>query len=207
MPRCTPEARDEPPRGAELRSAAPRHERGTWQRPRTRRPPAARPRHVAPTSRAPVPPAPDPRAHTTDCRARHTRRMRPRLQIIVSSTRPGRIGLPIAEWFASEATAHDTFEVDFADLAEIGLPLLDEPHHPRLGNYQHDHTKAWSERVAAADAFALVTPEYNHGFPAPLKNALDFLYREWNHKPVGFVSYGGVAAGTRAVALLKPVLL
>jgi len=133
--------------------------------------------------------------------------MRPRLQIIVSSTRPGRIGLPIAEWFASEATAHDTFEVDFADLAEIGLPLLDEPHHPRLGNYQHDHTKAWSERVAAADAFALVTPEYNHGFPAPLKNALDFLYREWNHKPVGFVSYGGVAAGTRAVALLKPVLL
>jgi NAD(P)H-dependent FMN reductase len=133
--------------------------------------------------------------------------MSPRLQIIVASTRPGRIGLPIAQWVERQALDHGGFEVEFVDLAEVGLPLLDEPAHPRLGQYVHDHTKAWSERVAAADAFTFVTPEYNHGFTAPLKNALDFLYREWNHKPVGFVSYGGVAAGTRAVALLKPVVL
>jgi NAD(P)H-dependent FMN reductase len=133
--------------------------------------------------------------------------MRPHLQIIVGSTRPGRIGLPIARWVQERGTAHQGFEVELVDLAEVGLPLLDEPSHPRLGQYVNDHTKAWSHRVARADAFVLVTPEYNHGYPAPLKNALDYLYREWNHKPVGFVSYGGVAAGTRAVGLLKPVVL
>jgi NAD(P)H-dependent FMN reductase len=133
--------------------------------------------------------------------------MRPHLQVIVGSTRPGRLGLPIARWVEDQALAHQGFEVELVDLAEVGLPLLDEPSHPRLGQYVHDHTKAWSQRVARADAFVLVTPEYNHGYPAALKNALDFLYREWNHKPVGFVSYGGVAAGTRAVALLKPVVL
>jgi NAD(P)H-dependent FMN reductase len=133
--------------------------------------------------------------------------MRPRLLIIIGSTRPGRIGLPIGRWFADRAVEHGAFDVDVADLGEVGLPLLDEPRHPRLGQYEHDHTKAWSARVDAADAVVLVTPEYNHGYPAPLKNALDYLHREWQHKPVGFVSYGGVAAGTRAVALLKPVVL
>ena len=133
--------------------------------------------------------------------------MRPHLQIVVGSTRPGRIGLPIAHWVAEQAAAHEGFEVELVDLAEVGLPLLDEPSHPRLGQYVKDHTKAWSRRVASADAFVLVTPEYNHGYPAPLKNALDYLHREWNHKPVGFVSYGGVAGGTRAVGLLKPVVL
>jgi NAD(P)H-dependent FMN reductase len=93
------------------------------------------------------------------------------------------------------------------DLASLGLPMMDEPNHPRLVQYENDHTKAWSERVRAADAFVLVMPEYNHGFTAPLKNAIDYLVHEWAYKPVGFVSYGGIAAGTRAIQMLKPVLV
>jgi NAD(P)H-dependent FMN reductase len=130
----------------------------------------------------------------------------PRLLIVIGSTRPGRSGLPIAEWFAGRARGDGRFDVDVADLAEHDLPLLDEPHHPRLGRYTRQHTRDWSAPVEAADAVVLVTPEYNHGYPAALKNALDYLHREWNHKPVGFVSYGGVAAGTRAVQQLKPVV-
>jgi NAD(P)H-dependent FMN reductase len=82
---------------------------------------------------------------------------------------------------------------------------MDEPNHPRLRQYTHQHTKDWSARVQAADAFVFVTPEYNHSYTAPLKNAIDYLHTEWKHKPVGFVSYGGVAAGTRAVQALKQV--
>jgi NAD(P)H-dependent FMN reductase len=92
------------------------------------------------------------------------------------------------------------------DLAELGLPLMDEPNHPRLHRYTHRHTEHWSARVDEADAFVFVMPEYNHGFTAPLKNAIDYLHHEWHYKPVGFVSYGGVAAGTRAVQMIKPVL-
>jgi NAD(P)H-dependent FMN reductase len=129
-----------------------------------------------------------------------------RLLIVIASTRPGRVGLPVAEWFAERARAHGGFEIEVADLAEIGLPFMDEPNHPRLRRYEHQHTKDWSATVDAADAFVFVTPEYNHGFSAPLKNALDFLNQEWARKPAGFVSYGGVAAGTRAMQMLKPVL-
>jgi NAD(P)H-dependent FMN reductase len=130
----------------------------------------------------------------------------PRLTIVIGSTRPGRAGLPIARWFAQRAAAHGGFDVAMADLAEVNLPLLDEPDHPRLRRYRHQHTKRWSALVEASDAFVLVTPEYNYGYPAPLKNALDYLHEEWQHKPVGFVSYGGVAAGTRAVQQLKQVV-
>ena len=130
----------------------------------------------------------------------------PRLLIIIGSTRPGRAGLPIGEWVIHRATAHGGFAVTVADLATINLPFLDEPGHPRLGQYTQPHTLAWSATVAAADALVIVTPEYNHGYPATLKNAIDFLHREWRHKPVGLVSYGGVAAGTRAVQQLKPIL-
>jgi len=130
----------------------------------------------------------------------------PRLLIVVGSTRPGRVGLPVSEWFAARATAHGGFELDVADLAELDLPPMDESSHPRLRRYEHDHTKAWSARVDAADAIVLVMPEYNHSFTAPLKNALDYLHEEWRHKPVGIVSYGGVAAGGRAAAAIKPVL-
>lgn len=130
----------------------------------------------------------------------------PTLLIVIASTRPGRVGLPVAQWFRTRAVAHGGFTVDVADLAEINLPFLDEPNHPRLHQYTHQHTKDWSARVAAADAFVFVMPEYNYGFNAPLKNAIDYLYREWQYKPVGFVSYGGIAAGTRAVQMLKQVV-
>jgi NAD(P)H-dependent FMN reductase len=130
----------------------------------------------------------------------------PLLQIIVASTRPGRVGQPIGQWFEKRARDHGGFDVELVDLAEVGLPVYDEPHHPRLQNYVHEHTKAWSATVARADAFAFVMPEYNHSFNAALKNAIDFLHNEWRHKPVGTVSYGGVGAGIRAVQALKPVL-
>ncbi len=130
----------------------------------------------------------------------------PTLTIIVGSTRPGRAGQPIANWFAGRARAHGGFDVEIADLAEIGLPLLDEPNHPRLGQYTKQHTKDWSATIDRADAIVFVTPEYNYGYPATIKNAIDFLHREWRDKPVGFVSYGGVAAGTRAVQQLKQVV-
>jgi NAD(P)H-dependent FMN reductase len=130
----------------------------------------------------------------------------PTLTVVIGSTRPGRAGLPVAEWFLDRARAHGAFDVDVADLAEIRLPLLDEPNHPRLQQYAHQHTKAWSTRIGGADAVVFVTPEYNYGYPATIKNALDYLHNEWQNKPVGFVSYGGVSAGTRAVQQLKQVV-
>jgi NAD(P)H-dependent FMN reductase len=132
--------------------------------------------------------------------------MAPKLQIIVGSTRPGRVGLPVARWFADVASEHGSFDVELVDLAEVDLPLLDEPNHPRFHRYEHEHTKAWSATIDRGDAYAFVTPEYNHSYSAPLKNAIDYLHTEWLHKPVGFVSYGGVSGGTRAVQALKPVV-
>lgn len=128
-----------------------------------------------------------------------------KLLVILGSTRPGRRGLPVATWFTQHAVADGRFDVELADLAEIALPMLDEPHHPRLRLYTKNHTLEWSAIVDGADAVVLVTAEYNHGYPAPLKNALDYLYHEWRHKPLGFVSYGGVAAGARAVQQLQQV--
>lgn len=130
----------------------------------------------------------------------------PQLLIIIASTRPGRVGLPVGRWFEGVARDHGGFdEVQVADLAELNLPLLDEPNHPRLAKYEHEHTKRWSATVAAADAIVFVTSEYNYGYPAPLKNAVDYLHHEWRHKALGYVSYGGIAAGTRAVQQLKQV--
>jgi NAD(P)H-dependent FMN reductase len=86
-----------------------------------------------------------------------------------------------------------------ADLAAINLPMADEPNHPRLRQYVHQHTRDWSALIDCADAVVFVTPEYNHGYPATVKNAIDFLYHRWAEKPVGFVSYGGISAGTRSV--------
>lgn len=130
----------------------------------------------------------------------------PKLLIVLASTRPGRIGVPVADWFVGRATEHGGFDLELVDLAGLDLPLLDEPNHPRLRRYTQQHTRAWSATVDAADAVVLVTAEYNYGYPAPLKNAIDYLHHEWRHKPVGFVSYGGVAAGTRAVQQLKQVV-
>jgi NAD(P)H-dependent FMN reductase len=130
----------------------------------------------------------------------------PHLTVVIASTRPGRAGLPIAEWFTARARAHGGFEVEVADLAALALPMMDEPSHPRLRQYIHQHTLDWSATVEASDAFVFVMPEYNYGYTAPLKNAIDYLHSEWNYKPLGFVSYGGVAAGTRAVQQLKGVV-
>jgi NAD(P)H-dependent FMN reductase len=131
----------------------------------------------------------------------------PKLLIIIASTRPGRIGKPVTNWFVEQAEAHGGFELEVADLQELDLPLLDEPNHPRLRSYTKDHTRAWSATVDSADAVVFVTAEYNHSYTAPLKNAIDYLHHEWRHKPLGFVSYGGVAAGTRAMQALKPVAI
>ncbi len=131
---------------------------------------------------------------------------RPRLLIVVGSTRPGRVGQPVAEWFRDRAEAHGGFEVVVADLAAIDLPLMDEPHHPRLRQYTKQHTRDWSALVESAGAVVFVTPEYNHAPPAPLINAIDYLNAEWAYKPAGFVSYGGVSGGTRAVAILKQIV-
>ncbi len=130
----------------------------------------------------------------------------PILTVIIASTRPGRTGGIVAPWFVEVAREHGAFDVEVADLAEINLPMMDEPAHPRLGRYEHQHTRDWSARIARSDAFVVVMPEYNYGFNAPIKNAIDYLHNEWAHKPMGFVSYGGVSAGTRAVQMLKQVV-
>jgi NAD(P)H-dependent FMN reductase len=130
----------------------------------------------------------------------------PVLQIIIGSTRPGRVGKSVGDWIYERAVAHGGFDVELIDLAEVNLPLLDEPKHPRLGDYQHQHTKDWSATISRGDAYIFVIPEYNYGFNAATKNAIDYLHKEWQHKPIGFVSYGGVAAGTRAVQMLKQVV-
>jgi NAD(P)H-dependent FMN reductase len=130
----------------------------------------------------------------------------PVLKIIVASTRPGRVGVHVGAWITAVARQHPGFTVEVLDLAEIALPLIDEPNHPRLAKYTHDHTKAWSASIAGADAFVFVMPEYNYSFTAPLKNAIDYLFVEWQHKPVGLVSYGGVSGGLRAAQQIKQVV-
>lgn len=129
-----------------------------------------------------------------------------KLNIIIVSTRPGRIGPHIARWFHTYAIEHGRFDAALVDLADFGLPVFDEPRHPRLRQYEHDHTRAWSASVDAADAFAFVTPEYNFFAPPSLVNAVSFLSREWAHKPAGLLSYGGVSGGLRAAQSEKALL-
>ncbi|HQY98192.1 MAG TPA: NAD(P)H-dependent oxidoreductase [Phycicoccus sp.] len=130
----------------------------------------------------------------------------PRLLVIIGSTRPGRVGPAFANWFVDRARAHGGFEVEVADLAEIDLPMFNEAKHPKFGDYEHQHTKDWSATVAAADAIVFVVPEYNYGYNAATKNAIDYLSKEWADKAVSFVSYGGIGGGTRAVQQLKQVV-
>ncbi len=129
-----------------------------------------------------------------------------RIAIIIGSTRPQRKGKAVGEWVHALAIEKSAAEHTLIDLKEVGLPFLDEPQSPMLCEYEHAHTKAWSERIAPFDGFILVTPEYNHGTSAALKNALDFLYKEWNNKPVAFVSYGS-DNGVRAVEQLRQVVV
>jgi NAD(P)H-dependent FMN reductase len=131
---------------------------------------------------------------------------KPKLCVIHVSTRPGRAGFPLSTWIFERAAAHGSFDVELVDLRAENLPMFDEPRHPRLRQYEHEHTKRWSAKIDAADAFVFVTPEYDHGTPPSLINALVYLVQEWAHKPVGFVSYGGPAGGTRAVQMVKPMM-
>lgn len=128
------------------------------------------------------------------------------LQIIIASTREGRAGERVGRWFETVARQHGGFEIEVIDLAHVALPLVDEPVHPRMRQYRHPHTKSWSTTVARGDAYVFVTPEYNYGSPPALLNALDYLVVEWGYKPAGFVSYGGVSAGTRSVQMTKQVV-
>ena len=130
----------------------------------------------------------------------------PSLLVVVASTRPTRVGGAVADWFMAEAAAEGSFDVVLADLAALDLPLMNEPQHPRLGQYVHAHTVEWSEMVRAADAAVLVMPEYNSGYTAPLKNAIDYLVLEWKYLPVGLLAYGGAAGGARAVQGIRPIL-
>ena len=129
-----------------------------------------------------------------------------KLNIIIGSTRPGRVGPKVAGWFHDLAGRHGKFEPVLVDLAEFDLPVYDEPRHPRLQQYEHEHTKRWSRSVDAADAFVFVTPEYNHFAPTALVNALTYLLKEWAYKPAGLVSYGGISGGLRAVQSEKQLL-
>ena len=125
--------------------------------------------------------------------------------IIVGSTRPGRKADAVARWVHEIAKKRTDASFEVVDIADFKLPLLDEPMPPSMGQYSHPHTKAWAAKIAAFDAFVFVTPEYNHSTSGALKNAIDFLWREWNDKAAGFVGYGG-AGGTRAVEHLRLVM-
>lgn len=129
---------------------------------------------------------------------------RPHVQIIVGSIRDGRVGEPIARWFAAHAARRDDITTELVDLREWSLPFLMQEMPPMRG-YREEITKRWAAKVAAADGYVLVTPEYNHGYPASLKNALDHVYGEWTRKPVSYVSYGGPGGGLRAVEQLRLV--
>ncbi len=127
-----------------------------------------------------------------------------KIQIIIGSTRPGRVGPEIAEWMIENLPQHSSTTYEIIDLAKNILPLFNEPIHPSRGEYKHDHTKQWSEKIKQADAYIFLTPEYNAGYPASLKNAIDYLYHEWIDKPVMIVSYG-VGGGPSASAQLRQV--
>ena len=129
-----------------------------------------------------------------------------KLNIIIGSTRPGRIGPTVAKWVEEAARAHGAFEVKLVDLADIKLPLLDEATHPIMQQYQHAHTKLWSEIVASADAYIFLTPEYDYFPPAALVNAIQVLAKEWHYKAAGVVSYGGISGGLRASQELRALL-
>lgn len=126
--------------------------------------------------------------------------------IIAASTRPGRFGIQPATWVHELAQQRDDANYELVDLAEVDLPLLDEANPPAMHQYEHAHTRRWAERVDRLDGFVFVTPEYNHSIPGALKNAIDFVFREWNYKPASFVSYGSAAGGARAVEHLRGVM-
>lgn len=130
----------------------------------------------------------------------------PKIKIILGSSRPGRFAEQPGRWLMGVSKAIPGAEFELVDLAEVNLPFLDEPTPALYGSYQNEHTKRWSEMIADADGFVFVVAEYNHGYTPVLKNAIDYLYHEWAHKPVAFLSYGAVAGGARAVEQLRAVV-
>lgn len=128
-----------------------------------------------------------------------------KIAVIVGSTRPGRKALDVAQWVMGIATKRNDAAYELVDIQDFNLPLLDEPVPPSMGQYSQPHTKAWAAKIDQYDGFVFVTPEYNHGTSGALKNAIDFLYKEWNNKAAGFVSYGS-AGGARAVESLRLVM-
>ena len=128
-----------------------------------------------------------------------------KLGIVVGSTRPGRKAAAVADWVHEIAKKRSDAQFEIVDIKDFNLPLLDEATPPAMGKYEKEHTKAWAAKIESFDAYVFVTPEYNHGPSGALKNAIDFLYREWNNKAAGFVSYGS-AGGVRAVESLRLVM-
>jgi NAD(P)H-dependent FMN reductase len=128
-----------------------------------------------------------------------------RIAIIIGSTRPGRNGEAVARWVYEIAQKRSDAEFELVDIRDFNLPLLDEPVPPSLGQYTKEHTKTWAAKIDSFDAYVFVTPEYNHGTSGALKNAIDYLYKEWNNKAAGFVGYGS-ALGARAVEHLRLVM-
>jgi len=131
----------------------------------------------------------------------------PLVQVILGSTRKGRAGERVSRWFMDQAQGRDDLRLELVDLRDWPLPFFDSPVPPAMGRYDDPAQQAWGAHVGRADAYVLVTPEYNHGYPAVLKNALDTVYAEWRGKPVGFVGYGSVGAGVRAVEQLRQVVI
>lgn len=125
------------------------------------------------------------------------------IKIILGSTRPGRFGIQPATWITGLVTSRKDTAAELLDLQVVNLPFLDEQNSPAERKYEKEHTKKWSQKIGEADGFVFVTPEYNYSMPATLKNAVDFLFHEWNYKPVCFVSYGAISGGMRAVEQLK----
>ena len=128
-----------------------------------------------------------------------------RIAVIIGSTRPGRNGEAVAKWVYEIARKRSDAEFELVDIKDFNLPLLDEPVPPSLGQYTKEHTRVWAAKIDSFDAYVFVTPEYNHGISGALKNAIDFLFKEWNNKAAGFVGYGG-AMGVRAVEHLRLVM-
>ncbi len=134
--------------------------------------------------------------------------MKKNIKVVIGSVRTGRAGKRVAEWFMNQTANFDgNLDFELIDLAEINLPFMNEPVPPSMGNgeYSHEQTRSWSRLIGSADGFVFVTPEYNHGYPPALKNAVDYLYKEWKGKPVGFVGYGGGGA-MHSIRQLREIL-
>ncbi len=128
-----------------------------------------------------------------------------KVAVIIGSTRPGRKGAAVAKWVYDIAKNRSDAEYELVDIKDFNLPVLDEPVPPAMGQYSQEHTKIWSQKIASFDGYIFVTPEYNHSTSGALKNAIDYLYKEWNNKAAGFVAYGS-AGGTRAVEHLRLIM-